>query len=102
MADKQRTLYHGTSKASVGSILEQGLKPGSIGLIWATESLVEAKRFADDLQYPNKVDGSVVKIKAPRSAFLFERSLSGQKSQVGQRVARFPSSVPAAWLEEVK
>jgi hypothetical protein len=97
----QFTLYHGTRDSSVASILKEGLKPGSIGLTWATESREHAQQFANNLEYPAKVPGTVLAIHAPRSAFIFEKPLTkhSPKIPVGERVARFIMPVPPEWVK---
>jgi hypothetical protein len=90
------TLYHGTRGKDVESIQREGLKPGAAKLIWATESKEEAQRFAEGLDYPEKtVDPTVIEIRAPKSAFFFEKSMTpGKKIPVGQRTARFTQPIP--------
>jgi hypothetical protein len=94
------TLYHGTRRQHLASILATGLQPGALGLVWATESREAAQRFAEGLDYPAPTpDAVVVAIEAPRSAFAFERPLTrGRADAPGSRVARFPGRVAPEWI----
>lgn len=93
-------LYHGTSTDAVESILKDGLRAGSAGIVWATESREEAQNYADNLEYPKIVPGTVVEIRAPKTAFFFEKPLSKSTKVVpGQRVARFATkTVNPEWI----
>jgi len=94
------TLYHGTRERDVEAIHREGLKPGKEGLVWATESREEAQRFAEGLDYPEPTPGAtVVEIRAPKSAFFFEKPLTpGRKSPKGSRTARFAGGVRPEWI----
>ena len=95
-------LYHGTRGISVDSILRDGLRPGPTGLVWATESLADAQTFANGLDYPESTEGGgvVLVIEAPKEAFFWERPMRRCGGIFGRRVARFATTVPAAWISK--
>lgn len=98
---KMITLYHGTRESAVPSILTQGLIAGKEGFVWATESYAFALEFAQNLNYPApNPEATVIVIRAPKSAFIFERPLtSGKKDTPGTRVARFVGNVKPEWIQ---
>jgi len=94
------TVYHGTRARDVASILREGLRPSKEGLVWATESKAAAQAFAEGLDYPEPTVGAtVVEIRAPKSAFFFEKPLTpGRKDPKGARTVRFPGPVRPEWI----
>jgi hypothetical protein len=83
------TSYHGTKAENVDKILKEGIKPDSLGSVWATKTKEHAKEYAG-------ANGVVIEIRAPKGSY--EVHAPTQKLVNSVTNIRFKGRVRPEWL----